>query len=479
MLNEDFDIILAMLTHNECLDLWRKRERSADVDEWLSKRLPGTDISQVPIIGSGVWWIIPLVQGAMPYRFKLRDIRGKDFLSVKASPGAPMPLYVPQQSKDKSHIIICEGEVDALSWNAAGFHAASIVRGASGAVKDVKENLAYVLSYSTIYIAMDSDEPGRKAADQLADILPPTRWKRIELPYKDANEAHMTLGLEAWKGFAQGAIEVSRGATRSTVTHLGDLKVEDAYKSLEGYKCGFKAIDETLHGLRPGELTIMTGDTGCGKTTLSLNIITRIAKEAPVFIASQEMSWQSLARKIMAQKGLAFGSGKQPVIPTAIKEWIKKSNIYLNPEGSEITLASLKKDLDFAATIGGIKVALVEDLGGLTAGVSEGYEAYEIVCRELRATAQRLGIHIMLVAHLKQTGGEELSLHQLKGSSGIKQLADNVVGVIRLNRSDAAKSGTKLRVLKNRVFGVEGEHNMTYNADTETYADITTTWTRS
>lgn len=469
-----------MLTHSECLDFWRKRERSADVDEWLSKRLPGTDISQVPIIGCGVWWIIPLLEGAMPRRFKLRDARAKEFVfAAKTPPDAPTPLFVPQPSKDKSHIIVCEGEVDALSWNAAGFHAASIVRGASGAVRDVKENLAYVLSHNTIYIAMDSDVHGNKAAEALADILPPTRWRRIELPYKDANEAHMTLGLAQWQGFAQGAIEVARGATRSTVTHLGDLRIEDAYMSLEGYKCGFKAIDETLHGLRPGELTIMTGDTGCGKTTLSLNIITRIAKEAPVFIASQEMSWQSLARKIMAQKGLSFGSGRQPVIPAAIKEWIKKSNIYLNPEGSEITLTSLKKDLEFAATIGGIKVALVEDLGGLTAGVSDGYEAYEIVCRELRATAQRLGIHIMLVAHLKQTSGEELSLHQLKGSSGIKQLADNVIGVVRCNRQDASKDGTKLRVLKNRVFGAEGEHYMSYNVDTETFTDITKTWTRA
>ena len=66
----------------------------------------------------------------------------------------------------------------------------SIKRGASSAVKDVKESIEYLESFDNIMICFDKDKAGEEASKQVASIIKPGKARIITLPngYKDAND---------------------------------------------------------------------------------------------------------------------------------------------------------------------------------------------------------------------------------------------------------------------------------------------------
>jgi twinkle protein len=84
---------------------------------------------------------------------------------------------------------------------------------------------------------------------------------------------------------------------------------------------------------------------------------------------------------------------------------------------------------------------------------------------KLRTLVQELDISLFLVSHLRRSNdstpheeGGVTSLSQLRGSAGIGQLADSVVGLERNGQADnlVERNITTLRILKNRFTGETG-----------------------
>ena len=76
--------------------------------------------------------------------------------------------------KEGKYITIVEGELDALaSYQMTGskWPTVSIRNGASAAVKDCKAQYEYLDSFETIVICFDADEPGQKAAKEVAELF--------------------------------------------------------------------------------------------------------------------------------------------------------------------------------------------------------------------------------------------------------------------------------------------------------------------
>ena len=81
---------------------------------------------------------------------------------------------------------------------------------------------------------------------------------------------------------------------------------------------------------------------------------------------------------------------------------------------------------------------------------------------KLRSLVEETNIALILVSHLKRPEGrghEEgavTSLAQLRGSAGIAQLSDMVIGLERNQQDAEERNKTQLRVLKNRFSGQTG-----------------------
>ena len=108
-------------------------------------------------------------------------------------------------------------------------------------------------------------------------------------------------------------------------------------------------------------------------------------------------------------------------------------------------------------------------------------KALDEIMTKLRMLVSETGIALFLVSHLKRPEGrghEEgsaVSLSQLRGSGGIAQLSDMVIGLERNGQAEdmTERNTTHIRVLKNRFSGTTGKSSaLLFNADTGRMVEI-------
>ena len=84
-------------------------------------------------------------------------------------------------------LIICEGEIDAMSMLEYGRQAVSVHSGALS-LQWLDTEKEFLSGFKEIYLCIDMDEKGRMAVDKIAKRMGSGRCKDVRLPYKDANE---------------------------------------------------------------------------------------------------------------------------------------------------------------------------------------------------------------------------------------------------------------------------------------------------
>ena len=93
--------------------------------------------------------------------------------------------------KPGRRLVITEGELDCLSYATAvngRWPVVSIPNGTASAVKAIKRNIEFVEGFQEGVILFDMDEPGQKAAVEVAEILTPGKACIGQLPLKDASD---------------------------------------------------------------------------------------------------------------------------------------------------------------------------------------------------------------------------------------------------------------------------------------------------
>lgn len=269
--------------------------------------------------------------------------------------------------------------------------------------------------------------------------------------------------------------------TSGSLVHLIDLPMEYRAEVECGYTSGWVVLDEFLQGIRMGELTVITADTGVGKTTFSLHLALNCALQGVgVWINSWEMQPSMVLRKlasIVLRKPMKLADFTAED-NAAFDTFVSSVALYVNPNTIGMGISTLALALRQARDRG-VQVVVLDHLDYLidTARFRERtHEAIEEVMRRLHELTFELQMHIILICHPRQAGNptEEVGIHALKGSSSIKQYADNVLILHRCNRTDpsADKNKVKVRVAKNRMFGTEGNAFLYYQPLWDGFADL-------
>lgn len=248
-----------------------------------------------------------------------------------------------------------------------------------------------------------------------------------------------------------------------TVTHIGKLPKQMRKTIDRGISTGWRGLDHYLQGLRPGEMTVVTADTGTGKTTFCLHLCVNCCEQgAGCWINSWEMKPEIVLRKVAS---VVLRKDMKHADFTAedcakFDSWCNVKRLYINQNTTHTSIDELYERMRYLKNLG-VKVVLLDHLDYLVRYTRERlHEAIEEAVKKLHEIAFELEMHILLICHPRQsqTGTEEIGMHMLKGSSAIKQYADNIVILHRCSRYDiqADKSKTKVHVAKNRMFGSEG-----------------------
>lgn len=266
---------------------------------------------------------------------------------------------------------------------------------------------------------------------------------------------------------------------RAEVMPLLDLPQEYRKEISRGVSTGWRSLDRFLFGLRPGEVTVVTADTGVGKTTFCTQLMVNCAmQDQSVWINSWEMRPETMLRKI-ASIALRRPMKLEPFTArdsVLFDEWCAKYHVFINPKTIGVDIESLAHLLGLAKEMG-IEIVLLDHLDYLVKSNKEKmHEAIDEAVKRLHELAFELGIHIVLICHPRQsaTAGEEIGIHSLKGSSSIKQYADNVITLHRCSRTDKTADPTKVqvKVCKNRMFGIEGNSYLFYQPDWDGYLEL-------
>src|SRR3990167_4916376 len=167
-------------------------------------------------------------------------------------------------------IIVTEGEFDAMSmYQMCGLPSVSITRGAQGAYRELSENIEWLSSFKEVLLCFDMDEAGVLAANECIPLFEPGKIKRINLPLKDANEMLLADRQSEIKKLIWNAETVRP----KTIVFPNDIREQVLEKAKFGTPWPWEFMTKVTYGNRLGEVYMLAGDTGVGKTQIMYQVI--------------------------------------------------------------------------------------------------------------------------------------------------------------------------------------------------------------
>ena len=367
-------------------------------------------------------------------------------------------------------IVITEGELDAASCYEAmpGWPMVSLPHGAASAKKDIQKQIPLFQGYEEIVLFFDSDDAGRKAAEEACSVLPPGKVKiaRLSSAYKDASDALQENDTEAirkaiWDAKPYRPDGIIDGKSLLTLVTTPETPCQHEYK--------FKGLQEKLHGIRYGELTTITAGSGTGKTSFCRELAAGLCDEGEhVGILELEASNRRTALGLMsvaAQEPLHIGEHGEEKLKSIFQRTIANWNLYLFDGFGSFEPDLIYNRIEYMATGLECRVIFLDHLSILLSGLDgDERRMIDTTMTRLRSLVERTGIALFLVSHLRRTNsdqnheeGARVTLGQLRGSAAIAQLSDQVIALERDQQTDSPRNLTTVRVLKNRYSGETGK----------------------
>lgn len=127
---------------------------------------------------------------------KYRSTKGKRFFYDRGGTPIRNLVYGLYEARYDESVIICEAEIDALSWATAGLRA---VATGSARISEVQAEQIRRMGFRKIYVAGDNDEQGRVFNERVSDRLRNSGARLYELKFpdgtKDANDVLIEYGI--------------------------------------------------------------------------------------------------------------------------------------------------------------------------------------------------------------------------------------------------------------------------------------------
>ena len=395
-------------------------------------------------------------------------------------------------------VTIVEGECDAMAaYELLGskWPVVSLKNGAAGAVKDVKENLEFLEKFDSVVISFDNDKPGKDAARRVARVLRPGKAKILTLPddFKDANDVlkqgkHQAYVNSWWAAkiyTPTGVINVSENKS----------KFHNRVKK-ESIPYPWDGLNKKLYGLRQGELVLLTGGTGLGKSSVTREIehwLIKYTKDNVGVIALEEdytrtvdgiLSIEANARLYIDQEREKFSEEQLDTYFDNVYGGKNKDRVWIHAHFGSNDIEEIFSKLRYMIVGCNCKWIVVDHLHMLVSALAEGDERRTIdnIMTRFRSLVEETGAGLILVCHLRRVDGNkghengiETSVSHIRGSQSIAQLSDCILSLERNQQADDEEEAntTKIRVLKSRYTGDVGVASyLLYDRDTGRLSEV-------
>lgn len=378
---------------------------------------------------------------------KYRDGR-KNFKLVKDAELIP---YNVNSIIGKNEIIICEGEIDAMSWHEAGFESVISVPNGANIKLDWLDTYADVFERAErIYLSTDNDDKGFILRDELARRLGYDKCLKVDFSeHKDANEYLVAKGKES-------LLETLKMAKEFPL--VGVFGIDDCWDDImhiyhngmpTGYKSGDRQFDEHL-GCMPGELTMVTGIPGHGKSIYldQISIGLCINEDWKFGVCSPESHPMSfyftrLIKRLVGKKFSKFNIDENMLM--LAKDWVKDRYNLIKPDDG-YSLDSILNSAKSLVLRKGIKGLILDPWNRIENTKPNGMQEGEWVVQclvKIITFAQKTGVHVFLVAHPtkmpKVADGSNFivpNLYSISGSAHFFNMTQNGFTIFRNMATD-------------------------------------------
>ena len=370
------------------------------------------------------------------------------------------------------YITIVEGEADALAVSEmfdGKWAVVSIRSGASGAVKDIKQNLEWLESFENVVICFDSDKAGQEASRAVLDLFTPNKAKNVQLSAKDAGDMLKERNVQ---GFIREWWNAKTYQPDGIIAGLDTWDSIVAQEDVKSIPYPWSCLNDMTYGFRERELVTITSGSGMGKSQIVRELEHYLlgATDDNIGILALEEDIPKTALGIMSIEANQTLHLSRDFSREDKKVFWDKTlgtgRIYMFDHWGSTNEDNLLSRIRYMAKGLDCKWIILDHLSIVVSDQDNGDErkAIDSIMTKLRQLVQETGVGLFLVSHLRRPSGKahedggQISLAELRGSAAIAQLSDMVIGLERdqQNQDAQVRNTTTVRVLKNRYAGLTG-----------------------
>jgi archaellum biogenesis ATPase FlaH len=386
----------------------------------------------------------------------------------------PILFGMSQCNMDNPVLIMTEGQIDSLSVAEAGYeNAVSVPTGKNG-FSWVPYCWDWLQKFKTLIIFGDKEGDNITLLDDMA-----TRFnglvKHVRLEdYKDCKDANDILrkyGKEQVRKCIDNAVPMEVKEIKD-ITEVKKVKLSD----LEKFNTGFQGLNKILGGFYMGQVILLTGERGKGKSTLASQFGTMAVKAGynTFFYSGELLDWyfrnwldlqiagDRFINKIQNPYGTFDYSVDGNVYPSIEKWYAGRVKIFDNNIIKEDEHDDLLGTIQKAITRYSCRVIFIDNLmtamdDDITSDLNRQQTAF---VRKLTYIAKQFNVLIFLIAHPKKnpSGKYTFTNDDVAGSSNITNLVDVVLRYDTPSRQEEDNEDTPrpervLQVFKNRLTG--------------------------
>lgn len=391
-------------------------------------------------------------------------------------------------------LVITEGQMDALSLVQAEVPNACSVPMGMNNFKWVQPALEWIKKFPEVIIFGDNDNGHISLINELKSRMPGIPMKYVPLicylGEKDANDILKVYGAEAVRKAISGATI----PTIKNVKSFSDVQDVDI-NTIPKIKTGMKEIDSLIKGLCVGQVILVSGKRGDGKSTFVSQLAANaLGQDKNIFVYSGELASFHTKRWLNCQLAgndyftePGYEPGTQTIGSDTLKkinEWYRGKawiydNQYLPDDRTE--LASLPDTIEQVIREYDVNLVCIDNLMTAMEEVHDKdnlYVAQSNFVGRLKKIAMQYNVVIILVAHPRKNNGQ-FDNDTVSGSSDITNKVDIVLNYKKGtdNPNNPNEVFSYVEITKNRLFGTLTSEpiSLLYNKQSKRIYSIKTT----
>lgn len=425
--------------------------------------------------------VIPYFQGEKVVGKKYRTLEGEKHFYQEEGSAQIFYNWNALRDSGKEAIIITEGEMDCAIALQCGFLAVSVPNGApSKPVENGTKKYEYLQDLPPnrdIILAVDDDNAGRILLHDLSLRIGQHRCKWVKYPEgcKDLNEAFLHGGSSC-------VVEIINKAQWTKIDGVYTMDELPEPPELEAVDCPIEGA-EGLYKMRGGDLTVITGVPGFGKTSIVNEIASSCALRHHwnVAIASFEQNPKADHRRSLRTFYHSIPVHTMTDSQLAeVDEWISKKFSFIVPtDDDEVTLKWVLDKCEAAILRNHCKLIVIDPWNEMDHDYPSGmtltqYTGFAI--KQFKKLARKYLVHVIVIAHpaklprSKDGTYPEPSLYDISDSSHWYNKPD--IGIVIHRNADKTMSFRVAKCRYIKIIGNVGSVNLKYDRDKNQFSQV-------